>query len=344
MAPKTARRELEKSIKDRLIGMSTAGQSGPSIAKELDLAPATVKSVIARYKLSGSTENCLRSGRPKKMAKRDHRNLMSDVKKNRRATLQDITNNAPSNVSQSTIRRALHENNINSRIAAKKPFIKDVNQAKRLAFALKHKNLTADDWKNVLWTDESSFEVGKNSQQVRVWRNPSERFDPSCLTPLFKSGRQTVMVWGCFMWGKRGPLFIMLKGNINGIDYVAVMEDVMLDFWMEQSEERGYVVIQEDNAPIHTCKLAKQWRESRDMVSLMWPPNSPDLNPIEHVWYLIKGAIQKMNPRPLTLPALKDAIQKAWDEFDQGIMNRLVESMPNRIAAVIKARGGNTKY
>jgi transposase len=344
MAPKTARRELEKSTKDLIIGMSIAGQSGRKIADQLGLSPSTVKTVIARYKLSSSTENRPRSGRPKIMTERDHRHLVNDTKKSRRAPLQDITNNSPSNVSQSTIRRALHEHNIYSRIAAKKPFISVVNQAKRLAFALEHRNLTVDDWKYILWTDESSFEIGKNSQQVHVWRNPSERFHSSCIIPSFRSGRQTVMVWGCFMWGKRGPLVILPKGSMNGANYVAVMEEVMLDFWMEQSEERGYVVIQEDNAPIHTCQLAKQWRESRDMVSLTWPPFSPDLNPIEHVWYLIKCIIQKMDPRPMTLPALKDAIQKAWNEYDQDIMNRLVESMPNRIAAVVQARGGNTKY
>lgn len=85
------------------------------------------------------------------------------------------------------------------------------------------------------------------------------------------------------MWGKRGPLVILPKGRLNGENYVTVMEETMMDFWMEQSEERGYVVVQEDNAPIHTCKLAKKWRESLGMVSLVWPPNSPDLNPIEQV-------------------------------------------------------------
>jgi len=80
------------------------------------------------------------------------------------------------------------------------------------------------------------------------------------------------------------------------------------------------------------------------MVSLTWLPNSPDLNPIELVWYLIKGVVQKMNLQPMTLPSLKDAIKKVWDEYDLDIMNRLVESMPDRIAAVVEAGGGNTKY
>ena len=243
------------------------------------------------------------------------------MKKNQRSTLQDITNNIPSKASLSTIQRTLHDHSINSRIATKKPFISNVNQEKRLAFAIKHQNLTIDDWKNVLWTDESSFEIGKNTRRVHVWHFPSERFNPACLAPTFKSGRQTIMVWGCFMWGKCGPLVILPKGSLNGLNYVMVMNEAMLGFWMEQSEERGYVVIQEDNAPIHMCKLAKQWRKSYDMDSLTWPPNSPDLNPIEHVWYLIKTTIQKMNPRPMTLSSLKDAIKKVWDEYDLDTMN-----------------------
>jgi hypothetical protein len=59
------------------------------------------------------------------------------------------------------------------------------------------------------------------------------------------------------MWGKRGPLVILPKGHLNGRKYVDILEEHLLDFWMEQSEERGYVVFQEDNSPVHTCKFAK---------------------------------------------------------------------------------------
>ena len=139
--------------------------------------------IILRYKISSSTENRQRSGRPKKMNERDLRHLANDVKKNRRATLQNITNDTPSDVSQCTIRKSLHELGLSNRVAAKKPFISAKNQAKRLAFARKYQKMTVDDWKHVLWTDESSFETGKNSRQVRVWRSSSERFNSSCLTP-----------------------------------------------------------------------------------------------------------------------------------------------------------------
>ena len=87
-----------------------------------------------------------------------------------------------------------------------------------------------DDWKNILWMDESSFEIGKNSRQVHVWRLTSEHYNSSCLVPSFKSGRQTVMVWGCFMWGNHGPFVILPKGTINGVKYVEMMEEALLSF------------------------------------------------------------------------------------------------------------------
>ena len=125
---------------------------------------------------------------------------------------------------------------------------------------------------------------------------------------------------------------------------IDILEKHFLDFWMEQSEKKGYIVFQEDNSPIHTCKLAKQWKESIGMVSLQWPPNSPDLNPIEHIWYILKITIQKMTPRPMTVPDMTIALRKAWDDLDENTMNNLVESMSSRIAAVIEAKGRNTKY
>ena len=107
---------------------------------------------------------------------------------------------------------------------------------------------------------------------------------------------------------------------------------------------KGYVVFQEDNSPVHTCKLAKQWKELVGMVSLEWLSNSPDLSPIEHIWYILKVMIQKMTPQPMTVPDVMAALRKAWEELDERVMNNLVESMPDRLAAVIEAKGGNTKY
>ena len=199
MPPKTNRREIEDSVKNQIIGLRRTGLSGRKIADQLGLIQSTVNRVIKRYKTSGSTENDSRPGRPQKLSECDNRHLVNNIKKNRRSILQDITNEMVSQPSLSTVQRALHEVGLDSRIAAKKPFICARNEEKRLAFALKYQKLLAQDWKHIIWTDESTFEIGKNTRQIRVWRYPSERFDTACITSSFKSGRKSVMVWGCFM-------------------------------------------------------------------------------------------------------------------------------------------------
>lgn len=85
---------------------------------------------------------------------------------------------------------------------------------------------------------------------------------------------------------------------------------------------------------------------------MQWPANSPDLNPIENLWYPFKKHFHKwfINTHKVSSQS-KEAIQqygeglkKAWSEIGLDLAKRLVESMPERIQAVIHARGGATKY
>ena len=65
-------------------------------------------------------------------------------------------------------------------VAAKKPFLSDKHKVDRLAFAKKYQAWEASDWMNVIWIDEASFEIGKNSRQVKVWRRPYEHYSWDC--------------------------------------------------------------------------------------------------------------------------------------------------------------------
>lgn len=79
-------------------------------------------------------------------------------------------------------------------------------------------------------------------------------------------------------------------------------------------------------------------------VSTMeWPGNSPDLNPIENLWYILK--VQVGQKRPQTIRELDQCIQKVWyEEISKQTLANLIASMPNRIKEVIKQKGGTTKY
>ncbi len=101
-------------------------------------------------------------------------------------------------------------------------------------------------------------------------------------------------------------------------------------------------VFQQDNDPKHTSNHAKQFFGGKNIALLPWPSQSPDLNPIEHVWAYIE---QKMGGRIFkNKNLLKDAIIEIWKEIPKNIIQNIVRSMKKLFFAVIKAKGGHTKY
>ena len=72
------------------------------------------------------------------------------------------------------------------------------------------------EWERIIWTDEASVEVGKDSRECLVWRRPGERYEQDCLAPTFKSGRKSIMVWGCISYGDVVHWFAFHQTGIKG--------------------------------------------------------------------------------------------------------------------------------
>jgi transposase len=101
-------------------------------------------------------------------------------------------------------------------------------------------------------------------------------------------------------------------------------------------------VLMEDGASPHTAKLTKQLHDMRGIDKMCWPANSPDLNPIENVWRLLKQRVSKRSPR--TLAELRQIVEKEWMALDLSDVARYVGNMHERCQAVIDAKGGHTKW
>jgi transposase len=338
-------KEYSSAMKERLVGMRLAGMKNKDIAAHFGILETSACRIWKRYIRRGTTDNAKRSGRPRKLTARDYRKLVRIVIRNRRARLADITFQSDMSVSLPTIRESLHRLGLWNRIARKKPFLSKNHIARRLKWARERKNWTMDVWKMVIWTDEASVELGKNSRDMRVWRKLDEEWDTRCLVPSFKSGRVSVMVWGCMVHGKLGPLVVLPKGRMNGSDYVRrAMDGPLWDFYSQVTEERGLAMIMEDGAPIHRSLAARDWREVNEINVLPWPAQSPDLNPIEHIWKALKLRISRRDPPIRTEEELRNALQEEWQKINADTVSKVVENMPQRVRSVIMVGGKSTRY
>ena len=111
---------------------------------------------------------------------------------------------------------------------------------------------------------------------------------------------------------------------------------------LEISEEEA--IFQQDNDPKLTSKLAQKWIDSHGIRVMDWPAQSPDLNPIEHLWQLLKRRLHQYPVPPKGVFELWDRVDVEWGKITAEECQNLIESMPRRVWAVIKAKGGHTKY
>uniref|UniRef100_A0A9J8BZQ9 Tc1-like transposase DDE domain-containing protein n=1 Tax=Cyprinus carpio carpio TaxID=630221 RepID=A0A9J8BZQ9_CYPCA len=99
---------------------------------------------------------------------------------------------------------------------------------------------------------------------------------------------------------------------------------------------------QQDNDPKHTAKITKEWLHNNSVTVLVRTSQSPDLNPIEHLWRDLKMAVHQRLPSNLT--ELERICKEEWQWIPKSRCHKLVDSMPHRCQAVLKNCGHTTKY
>ncbi len=259
------------------------------------------------------------------------------------ASLRILSSKADSNTCESFTRSGLklesvHQESPRSdvfRKRATKPLLNQRQRQKHLTWAVEKKNSVVQSplfrWKSILhfiW-----------KRGPRVWRKSGEAQIPCCLKSSVKFP-QSVMIWAAMSSAGVGPL-CFLKSTVNAAIYQEILEHFMLPSADKLYGDADFI-FQQDLAPAHTVKGTKSWFNDHGVTVLDWPANSPDLNPIENLWGIVKRKMR--DTRPNNADDLKATVKETWASIPPQQCHKLITSMPRRIEAVIKAKGAPTKY
>ncbi len=168
--------------------------------------------------------------------------------------------------------------------------------------------------------------------------------DLSCPFSTVQAGGGVVIVWRIYSWHTLGPL-VPIEHCLNATTYLSIVADHVHPFMTTvYPSSDGY--FQQDNAPCHKAQIISDWflEHDNEFTLLKWPPQSPDLNPIEHLCDVVEREICIVDVQPTNLQKLRDAIMSIWTKISEDCFQHLVESMPRRIKAVLKAKWGPTRY
>ncbi len=263
------------------------------------------------------------------------------------ASLRIHSSKADSNTWESFTRSELklesvHQESPRSDVFRKRatmPLLNQRQRQKRLTWAVEKKNWTVAQWSKVLFSDESKFCISFGNQGPRVWRKSGEAHNPCCLKSSVKFP-QSVMIWAAMSSAGVGPL-CFLKSTVNAAIYQEILEHFMLPSADKLYGDADFI-FQQDLAPAHTAKGTKSWFNDHGVTVFDWPANSPDLNPIENLWGIVKRKMR--DTRPNNADELKATVKETWASIPPQQCHKLITSMPRRIEAVIKAKGAPTKY
>ncbi|GFV28787.1 transposable element Tcb1 transposase [Trichonephila clavipes] len=237
-------------------------------------------------------------------------------------------------VSSRTIRRCLAEGHFGSRCPLRVLPLTPTHRRLRLEWCHARGNWTPVEWNQVVFSEESRFNLSSDNNRVLEWRHRDEHLNTAFALQRHTAPTAGVMVWGVTVYNTRSPL-VLIRGTMTAQRYV---HDILQLHVLPLMQRLPEDIFQQDNVRPQTARMSQDCILT--VTILPWPARSPDLSPIEHIWDYLGQRVG----HPSNLNELEARLQQIWNEMSQDILQNLHTSMSDRIASCIRSRGGSTGY
>ena len=336
--------QLTPRKKAAIIELKKVGLSNRRIAKQLTFDRRAIDRFFKRYEQTGDQNRQKGSGPPRLSTERQDKTLKDLCLKNRFASAAALNKKwkqkSRVKVHPRTVNNRLLSMNLPARRPRKRPLKTEAMREKRLVFAQKYADWTAEDWKRVMFSDESWFQLMENGRRQFVRRSVGEALLPECVLPKVKHPLK-VMIFGAIDSARKSQL-VFIEGRVNAPKYQEILTQAGIPNFIA-AHPHPSPLFMEDKAPAHRAASTKVWHQQRGIELLPdWPGNSPDLNPIENLWSQMKEQLSE--ERPTSAEGIRKVVRKVWNRITPNYLLCLYESMPRRMQAVIAAQGGHTTY
>jgi len=264
----------------RMAQRQQTGETVSQISYDTGIGKTRLYELERSHKEGRSLEDQERSGRKRKVTPKLEQRVVREFQTNPFQPSKQVKHSVNAGLDDSeklsdrTIRRVAQRKGLLSRRVAFKPFLTPAQKSARLEFAKKHTNRDMRYWGHVIFSDESKIELYPHDHRQRVRRPAHKRFCPRYVGRGAKGRSPSLMFWGCVTHHGQGKLFRIVS-VLTGERYGRILAKCLPPLIRRQNL-RG-AIFQEDNAPMHTSKIANMKKEELGLEVMEWPSYSPDL-------------------------------------------------------------------
>lgn len=331
---------LSDSEKSKIVSMLAEGHDAKSISTEIGRDPRTVKKFIDDPMRKVTRKD---KGKWKVATRRNLSRIKRELKRNSTATRGEIFKSAGMEEVPKTTRCRILRSMASHVSPVIRPPLKESHKKARVSWAEKY---LKTDFQTVLFTDEMRATLDGPDGWAKSWTaHGSSR--PQRIRR--QQGGGGVMMWAGILGDRLvGPFRVPEGVKITSANYISFLKNNFVPWLKRQPAAlKKKIIFMHDNAPSHAATATRSYLETlkfSDDKLMVWPSLSPDLNPIENLWSILKQKLYAGGRQFTNKEDLWREIEKICEKITPDTINKLTSSMDRRLLRVVDKRGGFTGY